>query len=113
MDGPAGLGLHLGLVVDGLAQQVEHPAQAFIAHGHGDGGTGILRLGAPLKPIGGGHGDAAHHIVADVLGHLGGDGAVAVFHQDCAEQLWQLVIRKPNIQNRTHYLDDCSLVICH
>ena len=82
VDGPLVVALNRLLVVDGLTQQVKHTAKAGIAHGNPDGGTGIGGLGAPGQAVGGAHGDAAHHIVTDVLGDLGHDDLVAARHFD-------------------------------
>ena len=70
MDGPGLLGLHRALAVDGLAQDVEHPAQHALAHRDGDGGAGGGDLHAPAQALAGGEHDAAHRVAAHVLGHL-------------------------------------------
>ena len=105
MDGPAFLGDGVGLVVDGLAQQVEDAAQALVAHRHGDGAAGIHRFQAAHHAVGGVHGDAARHVVADVLRHFRGDLLVPVLNFNGVEQLGQLPVLKPDVQ---HGADDLN-----
>ena len=113
MDGPPGIALNGGLVVDGLTQQVKHTAQARIAYGHGDGSAGIGGFHAPLQAVGGGHGDTAHHVVTDVLGNLRHDDPITQRDFDGVQKLWQLVIRETNVKNRTLNLDHGSFVVGH
>ena len=113
MDGPPLLVSRCGLVVNGLAQQIEDPAQAFLAYRNGDGGAGVSGFHAPLQAIGGGHGDTAHHVVTDVLRHFRGDRSVSAGNMNGAEQRGKLIVGESNIKNRTHDLDHCSLVIGH
>ena len=113
MDGPLVVTLNRLLVVDGLAQQVKHPTQARIAYGHGDGSAGIGGFHAPLQAVGGGHGDTAHHVVTDVLGHLCHDDPVTQRDFDGAEQLGKLIVREANVKNRAHNLDHCSYMFGH
>ncbi len=80
MDGPPVVALDGRLIVDGLAQQVKHPAKAGIAYGHGNGSPGVGGFRAPLEAVGGGHSHAAYHIVADVLGDLRHNGFLAACH---------------------------------
>ena len=108
MDGPAFLGLGGGLVVHGLAQQVEHASKAAVAYGHGDRPAGVHGLDTAAKAVGTGHGDAAHHVVADVLGNLGGHLAVPVLNFNGREQVGQLAIREADIQHRADDLHDGS-----
>ena len=72
VDGPP---LHVGgkrfALVDGLAQQVEQPAQSGLAHGHGDGLAGVDHFHAAGEAVGGVHGHRAHLVVAQVLLHFG------------------------------------------
>ena len=66
-----------------------------------------------LQTVGGGHGDAANHIVTNVLGNLGDDGTVAGGDLNGVEQHGQLVITKANIKDGTHDLDHGSFVVGH
>ena len=71
MDGPAGVDvLGHGPVVDRVAEEVEDAAEAALADGNGDGLAGVHGLCAALEAVGGAHGDAAHHVVADLLRDL-------------------------------------------
>ena len=74
-------------------------AQAALAHGDGDGGTGVYGVDASLEAVGGTHGDAAGDVVADVLGHFTDQGFVALADLDGVEQIGKLAIRKADIQN--------------
>ena len=67
MDVPA-LPLDGFAVVHHVAQDVEDAAQGLTADGHGDGRAGIGDHSVTLQAVGGGHGDAAGGVVADVLG---------------------------------------------
>ena len=58
MDGPPLLGLHGPLLVDGLAQDVKHPAQGLLPHGGLDGVAGSGDLHPPAQPLTGGEHDA-------------------------------------------------------
>ena len=53
-----------------VAQHVKDPAQGLPAHRNGNALAGIGHGHAPLQAVRGAHGDAAHRIVADVLGHF-------------------------------------------
>ena len=71
VDGPAGVDvLGHGPVVDRVAEEVEDAAEAALADGNGDGLAGVHGLCAALEAVGGAHGDAAHHVVADLLRDL-------------------------------------------
>ena len=114
MDGPALVGLvNLSLLVDGLTQEVKYAAQALLAHRHADRRAGINRFRAALQAVCGAHGDAANHVVADVLRDLGHDLPVAMLDFNGAQQIGQLIIGKANIQNRAHDLDHRSNILSH
>ena len=113
MDGPAFRALNRGLVIDGLTQQIEHTAQAVVTHRHADGRAGIGGFRATLQAVSGAHGDAANHIITDMLCNLGNDGAVPIGYRNGIQQRRQLAIRETNIQNRTHDLDHHSLILRH
>src|SRR5690606_31726933 len=76
VEGVALFGLGLLLAVDGFTHHVEHAAQGLAAHGHADGRALVDALHAAAQAVGGSHGDAAHHVVAQVLGHFQHQGAV-------------------------------------
>jgi len=113
MDGPTLLGVQLFAAVDGLAQQIEHPAQALLTHRHADGCAGVGGFGPTLEAVGGAHGDAADHIVANVLGDFGHDGAAVMGNFDGAEQLGKIPVRKSNVQDRADDLRHGPFVIGH
>src|SRR5699024_10201309 len=59
--------------VERLTGDVEDLALGDVAHGHGDGGTGVAHLAAADQADGGLQCDRAHQVVAQVLGGLQGD----------------------------------------
>ncbi len=59
------------------AQRVPHVAHRDVADGNGDRVAGVAHLGAADQAVGRLHRDGAHHVVADVLRDLEGQGAVA------------------------------------
>jgi hypothetical protein len=65
-----GLGLHRRHAIDGLAEHVEHAPQRLGPDRHRDRRAGILDCHAAHQAVGGGHGDAAHEVVAQMLGDL-------------------------------------------
>ena len=67
VDRPALLGLDRLAQVDGLAQQVEDPAQDGLADRDRDRAAGVDHLHAAGEPVGGVHGDRADAVVAEVL----------------------------------------------
>ena len=113
VDGPLFGGFHRPGLVDGLSQQVKDTAETGFTHGNADGPARIDCLDATLQAVRGGHGNAANHVVADMLGDFRDDGGIAVFDFDGGQQLWQAVVRKTNVQNRTHNLDHGSDMIGH
>ena len=113
VDGPTLLSLHIRLIVDGLTQQIEYAAQAFIANRNGNGSTGVGYFRTALQAVRGGHGNTADHIVTDMLGDLRDNGLVPVGNFDSVQQTGQLILFEANIQNRTHDLDHCSFVFGH
>ena len=64
------LGVDGAELVDRLAEHVEHAAQRLAADGNGDVGAGVDGLHAAHHALGGGHGDATHAALAQVLLHL-------------------------------------------
>ena len=114
MDGPLGRAIRGRKAVDGVAQQVEHAAQALLAHRHRDRRAGVHGLQAAAQAVGGVHGDAAHHIVAHVLRDLGGDHPALVFDFNRIEQVRQVAAVKADVQNRTDDLrHSACILVCH
>ena len=70
MDRAKFVGLHRPLFIHGVAGDVEHAAHDGLAHGHGNRPAGVGDLESALEPVGGGHGDGAHPVVAEVLLHF-------------------------------------------
>ena len=64
------VGLHRALFVHGVAGDVEHAAHDGLADGHGNRAAGVDDFVAALEAFGGGHGDGAHPVVAEVLLHF-------------------------------------------
>ena len=73
-------GFGCGLIVNRIAQQVEHSAQRFLAHRHRDRLAHIYRRHAAAQAVRGIHGDATHHVIADMLRNLGGDLCAVVIN---------------------------------
>jgi hypothetical protein len=53
--------------VHGIPGDVEHAAHDAVADRHGDGPAGVGHFIAALEAVGGGHGDGADPVVAEVL----------------------------------------------
>ncbi len=70
VNGVIGLGIHRTQAVHRAAHHVEHPAEGLMAHRHHDGIAGVFHGHAPDQAVGGVHGDGAHHVVPQVLGHF-------------------------------------------
>ena len=64
------VGLHRALLVHGIAGHVENAAHHGLAHGHGNRRAGVRDFIPALEPLGGGHGDGAHPVVAEMLLHF-------------------------------------------
>ena len=111
VDRPALHIFRIGLIVDGLTQQVKNAAQALIAHGHGDGAAGIHGVQPAHHTVGGVHGNAAGHVIADMLRHFGHDLAVAALDFDGVEQLGQLTVLKTDVQHRADNLNHFANVL--
>jgi peptide chain release factor 1 len=104
VDGFALIGVGQGrAAVDGVAQQIEQPPQALLAHGHRDGAAGVLGGGAPDHPVGGIHGHRPDHVVAQVLGHLDHQGQLAVRSRDVdgVEDPGQVVLVELDVHHRS------------
>ena len=109
MDGPALLRVGSGLVVDGLAQEVEHASQALVTDRDCDRPFGVDRVDAADQTIGGAHRDTADDIVADLLRHLGDQSAAINIDFDGIEQCRQLPLLETDIKDRAgdlYYLAD-------
>ena len=73
MDGPALLGIDGSQVVHRLAKHVQNAAQRFLTDGDRNRFVQVGRFHPAHHPVSRFHGDAAHLILADVIGHLDDD----------------------------------------
>ena len=60
--------------VERLAENVEDVAEDGVADGHRQSPSEVAHRRAPAQAVGGLEADAADPALADLLGHLGGDG---------------------------------------
>jgi hypothetical protein len=68
--------------VEGLADDVPHVAEHPVADGHGDAPAGVDHGRTAAEAVGGLHADGPDAVLADVLGHLGGDHQVLALELD-------------------------------
>ena len=61
---------HRWTIVDGIAEDVKHPAQRLPPNRHGDGRSGVDHRKAAPQAGRVAHGDGAHGVGVDVLLHL-------------------------------------------
>ena len=108
VDGPALDVLRRGLLVDGLAQQVEHAAQALVTNGHLDRFAGVHGIRTADKAVGGRHGNAAHDVIANVLGNLNDQLFAVVFQFNGVQKGGQFTVPESDVQYRSHDLYDRS-----
>ena len=114
MDGPhVGLG-HLAVLdrVERAAEHVEDSTLGRIPDGHRDGGAGVGGLHAAAATVGRGHGDAAHDVVAEVLGDLEDDVDVlrSVLQLDGVEDVGQVARLEADVDHGAEDLGDGSNV---
>ena len=113
MNGPAFSYLGSRLLIDGLAQQVEHPAQAPISHRDGNGRAGVCRGDAPLKAVSRAHGDGPHHVVTQMLGNFRHNGGLAIGHFNGVQQLRQASLRESDVQHGADHLNHSTDIFGH
>ena len=114
VDGPALLGFGGGAVVHRLAQQIENTAKACLAHGNSNGAAGVRGGNAALQAVGAAHGNAANHIVADMLRHLRHQLFPVVLDLNGVEQLRHRIVGKTDVQHGAYRLHDGAHVfLCH
>ncbi len=80
VDRPVFFGFDLRLVINGLAENIDHAPENLFAHGHFDEPAGVDGFHPPPQTVGGVHGDTAHRVVAKVLHDLEDDGFLAKRH---------------------------------
>ena len=115
VDAPFFAGDGLRLVIDRAAEQVEHAAERLRTDGNLDARAGVERLDAAHHAVGRAHGDAAHRVVAELLRDLA-DELLAAFALDLygVEQVGQVAVRKPDVQNRADDLhNDAVMLLLH
>ncbi len=92
------------LVVDRFSQQIENTPQRFPSDRYRDRTAGVDCGETPLESVGRAHGNAADHIVPDMLFHLRREGLVALGYGNGVEQAGQMLGRKPDVQYRPYDL---------
>ena len=97
-----------GLIVQRISHEIENTAKAGLANGNGDGRACVDGFGAADKAVGGAHGNAADDAVADLLGNLGHDRAIAVFERNGVVQIGKLTVGEANIKDRSDNLYDST-----
>ena len=113
MDGPFFLGLHRPLLIDGVTQDVEHPAQHAFAHGDGDGSAGSDDLHAAAQALAGGEHNAADGVAAHMLRYFHDLALTVQLDLQGLLDLGQAALVKGNVHNRSHDLYNGSLVFLH
>ncbi len=113
VDWIAPIALHVAFAVDRLADDVEEPAERGLADRDGDGPAGPCRVHTAAEPIGSGHGDGAHPIVAEVLLDFG-DHLTAVLSLDHKRvvDLGQVAFFELDVEDRADDLHDLAYVVC-
>jgi len=102
--------VHGTLEVDRATEDVEHPTQGRLADRHRDRGARVDDLGAACKPVGRGHRNAAHPVVAQVLGNLADERIAACdLDLDRVQDLGQLARGELDVDHRSGDLDDAAL----
>ncbi|OPY78345.1 MAG: hypothetical protein A4E64_00872 [Syntrophorhabdus sp. PtaU1.Bin058] len=100
-------------VVNGIADDVEHPAEDLVPHGDGDLRPFIYCILAPFQSVGGVHCNAADSAVADMLGHFKDKVLVLIVdgrvrHKYCSVYWWKVIGWKPEIHDRPDDLYNLS-----
>ncbi len=104
------------LAVHGLAQEVEHPAQDLLAHGHGDRGSGVDD-GAPAgDAVRGVQRHRAHPVAAEVLLHLAHQPRLPAadlgVDQEGVADLGEMPFLELRVEDRSDDLDHGPLGAC-
>ena len=87
-------------LVDRLTEHVEDAAECSGTNGHRDRRTEVGRLRAAGEPVGRGHGNGAHAIVAKVLLHLYNKRAIGPVNAYSVVNRWQLACGELNVNDR-------------
>ena len=96
--------------VDGLPQDVEHPPQGLLAHGHRQRSSQGPDLHAPGQALGGVQQDAPDHMVSHMLRRLHDQALAVVVRLQGVLEPGQVAVRKADVHHRPHDLYDFSIV---
>ena len=116
VDGKAFVRFDFPHLVDGLAENVQHPSERFTAHGNGDGGPRIEDVHAAYEPVRRLHRHRANAVLAEVLldfnGHLDVVGRHFAFVHDAQGVVdrGKLATREFDIDDVSNHLDHASYV---
>jgi hypothetical protein len=110
---PEILGFGSRLVVNRLAEQVEHPAEGSVPDRHLDCRACVSGFSPANQTVCASHRDTAHGVVTDVLRDFGDKLAVSVLNFNRVKELRQLLRFKPNVKHRAYNLYNCSDVFRH
>ena len=92
--------LRFASLVNRLTEHVEHTAERSSTNGHRDRCAEVGRLCAAGEPVGGGHGNGAHAIVAKVLLHLNNERTIGSINAYGVVNRWQLACGELNVNDR-------------
>ncbi len=116
MDGHTLLGVRRSLSVHGFAQQVEHPAEDFLAHGHGDGRSGVHDRAPAGDAVRGIQRDGADPVSPEVLLDLAHQVSLPASDLGVDDQgvadLGKVPLLELRVQDRSDHLDHGSLAAC-
>ena len=93
-------------LVNGVAQHIHDPTQRLCAHWHRGRCAGVFHIQTAAHPLGGAHGNCAHHTVAQLLLYFEGESFVT-YHQ-CVIHLWHAVTGELHIDDGADNLYDLS-----
>ena len=112
MNGAVVLRVDRPFFIDGLAEHIEYPAEAFLADRHRDGSARIDRFHAANKTVGGRHRDTTDYVVSNVLGHLDHevDPLLLILNFHRMIYLWQIIGEKLHVDHRPDDLDNLAYI---
>ena len=113
MDGAALLVGNGARLVHRLADDVDDAPERAVAHRHRDRLAGVGHLLAAHQAFGGVHGDRAHGVLAQVLGHLEDQPLVAVLGLERVEDRRQMAVELHVDDGAHHLADTTDYVGCH
>mmetsp|Transcript_102262 Transcript_102262/g.266755 ORF Transcript_102262/g.266755 Transcript_102262/m.266755 type:complete len:210 (+) Transcript_102262:1012-1641(+) len=80
VDGIGLLRANRAQLIDGLPDNVDDAAERLLTHRHLDGRTRVQHLLAASEAVGPVHGNGAHHVLTQVLGHLQHQAMLEALH---------------------------------